>query len=67
METRNKIIEFIKEYNREYNVNPTYSEIASALELSKSTVHFHVLKLEQMGLVSRKPGMARYISLVPPA
>jgi repressor LexA len=60
-----EIFEFIRRYLRKYGYPPTVREIGAALGLhSPSTVHAHLAKLEQIGLLRRDPSKPRAIELM---
>jgi repressor LexA len=60
-----EIFEFIRKYLRKYGYPPTVREIGKALGLhSPSTVHAHLAKLEQSGLLRRDPSKPRAIELM---
>ncbi len=56
------IYEFIISFYEEHSYPPTVREICKAVGLSStSTVHAHLTKLEQRGLISHKPSKQRSI------
>jgi repressor LexA len=60
-----EIFEFIRRYLRKYGYPPTVREIGSAIGLhSPSTVHAHLAKLEQIGLLRRDPSKPRAIEIM---
>ncbi|HSJ18881.1 MAG TPA: transcriptional repressor LexA [Solirubrobacterales bacterium] len=60
-----EIFDFIRRYLRKYGYPPTVREIGEALGLhSPSTVHAHLAKLEQIGLLRRDPSKPRAIELM---
>lgn len=60
-----EIFDFIRRYLRKYGYPPTVREIGKALGLhSPSTVHAHLAKLEQIGLLRRDPSKPRAIELM---
>jgi repressor LexA len=60
-----EIFDFIRRYLRKYGYPPTVREIGSALGLhSPSTVHAHLAKLEQIGLLRRDPTKPRAIEVM---
>ena len=60
-----EIFDFIRRYVRKYGYPPTVREIGKALGLhSPSTVHAHLAKLEQIGLLRRDPSKPRAIELM---
>ena len=60
-----EIFDYIRRYLRKYGYPPTVREIGSALGLhSPSTVHAHLAKLEQIGMLRRDPTKPRAIELM---
>ena len=60
-----EIFDFIRRYLRKYGYPPTVREIGNALGLhSPSTVHAHLAKLEQIGMLRRDPTKPRAIELM---
>jgi len=60
-----EIFDFIRRYLRKYGYPPTVREIGQALGLhSPSTVHAHLAKLEQIGILRRDPSKPRAIELM---
>jgi repressor LexA len=60
-----EIFDFIRRYLRKYGYPPTVREIGEALGLhSPSTVHAHLAKLEQIGILRRDPSKPRAIELM---
>jgi repressor LexA len=60
-----EIFDFIRRYLRKYGYPPTVREIGKALGLhSPSTVHAHLAKLEQIGMLRRDPSKPRAIELM---
>jgi repressor LexA len=60
-----EIFDFIRRYLRQYGYPPTVREIGNALGLhSPSTVHAHLAKLEQIGMLRRDPTKPRAIELM---
>ncbi|MCR3922344.1 MAG: transcriptional repressor LexA, partial [Firmicutes bacterium] len=60
-----QILEFIKNEVRTKNYPPSVREIGEAVGLSSSsTVHTHLSKLEQKGLIRRDPTKPRAIELL---
>jgi len=56
------IIDFIRDYPHHYA--PSVREIAVGVGLSSSsTVHQHLIKLEELGFIERKPNSPRCIVL----
>jgi repressor LexA len=60
-----EIFDYIRRYLRKYGYPPTVREIGTALGLhSPSTVHAHLAKLEQIGLLRRDPSKPRAIEVM---
>lgn len=60
-----EIFDYIRRYLRKYGYPPTVREIGNALGLhSPSTVHAHLAKLEQIGMLRRDPTKPRAIELM---
>ncbi len=60
-----EIFDFIRKYLRKYGYPPTVREIGKALGLhSPSTVHAHLAKLEQSGMLRRDPSKPRAIEVM---
>jgi repressor LexA len=60
-----EIFDFIQRYASKYGYPPTVREIGKALGLhSPSTVHAHLAKLEQIGMLRRDPSKPRAIELM---
>ena len=62
--SRERIVEYIKEYVSRRGFSPSIREIAKVLETSTSVVTYHLDILEDRGIVSRTPGLARTIRIV---
>ena len=63
-ETQNAVYEFIKRFIAENAYPPTVREIGAALGLrSTSTVHMHITKLAEKGLIVLNPSKQRSITL----
>ena len=60
-----EIFDFIKKHSAKYGYPPTVREIGEALGLhSPSTVHAHLAKLEQIGVLRRDPSKPRAIEVM---
>lgn len=55
-----KIIDFIIDYYKETLFYPNYDEIGEGVGRYKTTVHTHMKKLENEGIIIRKPGSKQY-------
>jgi repressor LexA len=63
-DTRQRIIEFIRDFVDQRSYAPTIGEIQKALRLSsKSLVAYHLKVLEEEGVIDREPEVARGINL----
>ncbi len=49
-----KIIKYIAEYYRKILFYPSYDEIAEGVHRAKATIHIHIKKLENEGIIIRK-------------
>ena len=49
-----KIIRYITRYYRKNHFYPNYDEIAAGVNRTKSTIHIHMKKLENEGIIVRK-------------
>lgn len=64
-ERRRKILEFIKDEVAAKGYPPSVREIGEAVGLkSSSTVHGHLMKLEEMGFIRRDPAKPRAIEVL---
>ena len=54
---------FIHAYRRLHNQAPAEADIQRFFRVSPPSVHQMILKLEQAGLITRQPGVARSITL----
>lgn len=60
-----QILDFIKAYEPQYGMSPTYEEIAQHFGLNKVTIFGHVKELERKGFLKRAaPGISRGLQLV---
>jgi len=55
------ILDFIRDYPHQYS--PTIREIGAGVGLSSSTIHSHLIKLEEEGYIVRRPNCPRCIVL----
>jgi len=63
--SQKKIYEFIVDFYEQNAYPPTVREICAAVGLSStSTVHAHLAKLEQRGLIKRNPSKQRSITIL---
>lgn len=51
---KENIINFIVDYYKKTQFYPSYDEIAQGVNRTKSTIHVHMNKLEEEGIVIRK-------------
>ena len=63
-ETRNKILKIIEKLSNEKGYPPSLREIANCASLSVSAVLYHLIRMEQDGLIERDAGIARSIRIV---
>ncbi len=62
--TKQKVLQYLKDYIAKHNYAPTLSEIAKHLNVSAlSTVHEHLQFLEERGFIERAEGEERGLSL----
>ncbi len=57
--TQKRILEFIKEFSASHAYPPTVRDIAGTLKLAVSTVHEHLAKLRERGLLRHEAGRSR--------
>lgn len=61
------IYRFLVQFQRDYDVSPSYREIAAAVGIpSTSVVSYHLDQMEALNLIERAPTYARSIRLVRP-
>ena len=53
---RKRILEFIDSFYEQYGIPPSYREIANAVKISLSSVHYHVTVLEAKGKIEKPLG-----------
>ena len=58
------VLAFISQYMKVNGRSPAESDIQRYFGVSPPTVHQMVVKLESLGLISRKPGVARSIRVL---
>lgn len=46
---RLRVLRYIQSYRQKHGVSPTLSEIADALDVAVSNIHFHLTKLKNQG------------------
>lgn len=56
---RAAILSYIKQYQTDAGYPPTIIEIGKALGLAKTTVHYHLGKMIDEGIIERRPNSAR--------
>jgi repressor LexA len=62
---RAQMLRFIKSYTRKHGYAPTISEIGAAVGVaSPNAVRNHLLKMEEEGLISMTPKIARSIRVL---
>jgi len=63
-DTRQRIVEFIRDFVEQKGYAPTMGEVQTALGLSsKSLVEYHLKALEEEGVITREPQVARGIEV----
>jgi len=60
-----RIVEFIREYDREHGFSPTLDEMAAELGVSKVTIFEHLKALERKGAIARVYHKSRSVELAP--
>jgi repressor LexA len=61
---QSQILSFIQKFSAKHGYAPSLEEIGRAMKLSSlATVHKHVTNLESKGVIDRKHGMARQMSV----
>jgi DNA-binding MarR family transcriptional regulator len=63
-ERQGQYLAFISQYMKVNGRSPAESDIQRYFGVSPPTVHQMVLKLESLGLIRRKPGVARSIQVM---
>jgi Mn-dependent DtxR family transcriptional regulator len=63
-EKQGQYLSFIYQYMKVNGRSPAESDIQRYFEVSPPTVHQMVVKLERLGLIARKPGVARSIQVL---
>lgn len=62
-----QIIDFIRKFFDEHGCAPTEREIADAVGISKTTVHYHIGKLREAGELRKIEGGGRSLAIAPGA
>jgi Mn-dependent DtxR family transcriptional regulator len=65
-EKQGQYLAFIYNYTQIHEKSPAEAEMQRFFKVTPPTVHQMILKLEENGLISRKPGQARSITLLVP-
>ena len=65
-EKQGQYLSFISQYMKINGRPPAESDIQRYFKVSPPTVHQMVKKLESLGLIKRKPGVARSIQILVP-
>jgi SOS regulatory protein LexA len=59
-----QLLDFVQGYTEKKGISPSLEEMASALKLSSlSSIHYHLARLEEKGLISRSAGNYRSIRI----
>lgn len=58
------IIKFIIEYYKNHQFYPNYDEIAKGVSRAKATVHTHMRRLENEGVIIRKSAFSSQYRLI---
>jgi repressor LexA len=61
--TQQRILRFIRDSIADQGEAPTVAELAEAVSLRPSSVHYQLRELEAKGSIVREPGQARGIRL----
>lgn len=64
IDTRNDIAAFIHDYWQEENMSPSVRDIALALDMNLSNVHYHLRMLQIEGVIKMHPRRARSIQRI---
>jgi DNA-binding MarR family transcriptional regulator len=59
-----QFLAFLHLYRRLHRRSPAESDMAVFFQLTPPAVHNMVVKLEQLGLITREPGVARSIRVI---
>ncbi len=60
-----RIVEFVRDYNRDHGYSPTLQEIAAEFGVTKVTIYEHLKALERKGAVVRSYHKSRSVELAP--
>ncbi|MFL6314777.1 MAG: LexA family protein [Terriglobales bacterium] len=63
MTRRQDILNVIRQFSVEHGCAPTEREIADALGISKTTVHYHIGKLREAGSLRKIEGGGRSLAI----
>ena len=63
-ERQGQYLSFISQYMKLNGRSPAESDIQRYFDISPPTVHQMVVKLENLGLITRQPGVARSIQVM---
>ena len=63
-ETQGQYLSFISQYMKVNGRSPAESDIQRYFGVSPPTVHQMVVKLENLGMITRQPGVARSIRII---
>lgn len=63
-DTRNDIVAFIHDYWQTENMSPSVRDIAQALDMNLSNVHYHLQTLAGEGVIKMHPRRARSIQRI---
>lgn len=62
-DTRIRVLAAIRELHQELGIPPSRREIAERVGKGKTTIQYHIGILEMRGLVTRKRGVARSVTV----
>lgn len=60
-----RVLGFIEQFISKHRFAPTFDEIGDALGLSKITAREHVLNMQNRGILTVQPRIARSIRIIP--
>lgn len=63
-DTRNRIVQYIEQYDERNGYGPTLEQIAAAVGVNYSTAQWHLSVLEQQGRIVHEPYKARSVEVV---
>ena len=64
LKSRDVIYKFIEQYLVDHDYSPSMRDIGAAVGMDVSVIRYHLLRMEQDGLIERDAGIARSIRIV---